>query len=270
MSKSKNPTKTTDRELGIQTMQCCFHMVMSLTILLGCPSSFLSDTIHSQFSSEARTELMPHVVYLMSAIYNTVLYFKDPLTNHPFLIHHIIYLMLSPILLVYNRIGYLLCFTFVIYFMDLTDSLWQYRYANQLDHRRILAGMIKVHHCVTLLLIGISWITNFIVVGICVMFIHDVTDVPMFVLRILRKSSTSMDLRMWFTALVVIVTWIYFRVYLLLTIILEGTPMATHDNARMCLIGLMLLWTMNLYWTSLVVYKSIKEFVGIKTTNEDE
>ena len=52
--------------------------------------------------------------------------------------------------------------------------------------------LMTIHHAVTLALIAASWYYNYESYGAVIMFINDITDVPMFALRIARKEGRSL------------------------------------------------------------------------------
>jgi hypothetical protein len=73
--------------------------------------------------------------------------------------------------------------------------------------------MMKVHHMATILLLAVSWSHNFHFYGCFVLFIHDVSDVPMFAVRLLRDSAAPhAKAKQLFVVPVLLFTWIYYRV----------------------------------------------------------
>ena len=278
----------TKREVRVQTTQACFHFLMVVMMYVGCPLTYITSptlAVEEQHITRSGEPFGVKLVYLLAASYNTVLYFWDPLSSSKIRHYHILAVFISPILLIYNEIGILLCVTVAVYCIDLSDTLVKYRYADQLDKRRVLLGMIKIHHMVTLMLIGLSWIYDYAPYGIFIMFIHDLTDVSMFVVRILRKTtvsrvledSTTLDSKIVFAGIVVMLTWFYYRVvvmaimvYEIYVHVMERELSERYYSGMTCVVCLGVLWLLNVYWTTLVIVKAVREIRGIKTETDDE
>jgi hypothetical protein len=141
----------------------------------------------------------------------------------------------------------------------------------------LVKSMIKIHHMVTLLLLALSWTQNLRVIGIFILFIHDLTDVPMFILRILRRKNAQFYKQV-FSAIMVLWMWSYYRVWKM-SQFTWGVIVYTIENPiiskqypfyKSCIIGLIILSVFNIYWTGLVYKKFTFEIVGVKTDQEDE
>ena len=187
-------------------------------------------------------------------------------------------LFIGPLLLVFDHLSYLSFMMITIYIVDLTETVLQYKYASQFDKRLILLCLIKFHHMITLMLIGFSWVYNYAILGIFILFIHDVTDVPMFVIRILRKKNAP-EFKQYLVAGIVIALWSYYRVVYLLHVIInirhslfvEHVDIVPNPlSGYVCFYGLCALWSLNVYWTALVVAKAIKVVMGYHTEKDDE
>lgn len=275
------------KEILVQTAQALFHFVMSAVIMFGTPTEYLQDpmaqTVDHLYNIHIKGENSSNLfgvnlVYLIVSVYNTLLYFWDPLSNRPIRLYHMMALLIGPLLLVYDHLSYLSCMMLAIYLMDLTETLLQYKYAAQFDKRRMLLGLIKFHHMVTLMLIGFSWVYGYVPIGIFILFIHDVTDVPMFVVRILRKKNAP-ESKQFLVAGIVIALWVYYRVISMLDILISvynivfvQTLHVIPDqiSAYACFYGLCALWSLNVYWTSLVIVKAGKVLMGHETEKDDE
>jgi len=270
------------KEILVQTSQALFHFVMSAVIMFGAPTEYLQDPIGQtvdRLQKGQMTNLFTvNVIYLIVSVYNTVLYFWDPLSNRPIRLYHMMALLIGPLLLVYDHLTYLSFMMLAIYLMDLTETLLQYKYAAHFDKRRMLLGLIKFHHMITLMLIGFSWVYNYVTIGIFILFIHDVTDVPMFVIRILRKKNAP-ESKQFLVAGFVIVLWSYYRVISMLYILIDIYNVAfvkyvdiipDRVSAYCCFYGLVALWTLNVYWTSLVIVKAGKLLMGYQSEKDDE
>lgn len=281
MNKTKEVDFQNRREVLVQTAQATFHMVMSILILCASPTEYIQSPVFATKDllygvEKPLSSLGVNIIYGVAAAYNTVLYFWDPLSNRPIRFYHIIAVLVAPLLLVYDHLSQLSMFMLSIYFVDLTETLLQYKYApNHFDKRRLLLGLIKFHHMITLLLIGFSWVHNYTPLGIFILFIHDVTDVPMFVIRILRRKNASAAKNNG-VAVIVIGSWLYYRVFsmfwILSDIYIVGTTHIVPDvlSGCACFLGLCALWTLNVYWTGLVVFKAFQEVSGITTQKDDE
>lgn len=199
-------------------------------------------------------------VYTLNVLYHGVLYFWDPVSNTRIRPYHLATAMLCPIFLLYGALGWtltLVAFNFLadLYFF-LTQTFGE-------EHTLVVQTMTKFHHVITLLLLGLSYTYHVWTWGLIVMYFHDVTDVSMFAIRLLRKSrhySRPRELVVFFN---VVVWWSYYRVYwfgwhVWRTLFDERTYVGPFIW-KMCILGMTVLWTFNMYWTSLVIYKGIRE-----------
>jgi len=271
------------REVAVQISQASFHFLMSVLVFMTCPPEYIQNPfgiLYQRFNSDTfRNYPEPSsvvLVYIFSTVYNTVLYFWDPLSNRKIQFYHIISVLIIPMSLFYEKFYFAVITMLLTYFIDITDTLMEYRYAPQFDKRRVLLAMIKIHHIVTLLLIGLSWVMGFMSIGIYILFIHDVTDVSMFVLRILRKQNADI-IRIALVDVVVISTWLYYRVFNFGTVLFDISCALLQEKETLdqpllvCVAGLGLLWLMNVYWTGLLIVKSIRTLcLGENTDKDDE
>ena len=125
------------------------------------------------------------------------------------------------------------------------------------DTKRKDFWQMFVHHIVTILLIVLSWACNFHRIGVVVMAIHDVSDVPMEGAKLAKycKKQRLADLLFAIFTL----TWIYTRCYLLPSRVIYYTsykalsiipffPAYYIFNGLLCVLQLL-----NLVWTVLII-----------------
>lgn len=268
----------TKRELGIQSLQTIFHCFMAVLVAYSMPVEYLTNTSEVVMDSFLHPHPEPwgvRLAYLLSTTYHGVLYFWDPMSTTTLKARHVATIMLGTSLLFYEQLGWGLLIMLTNYFFDSIDFV-EHRLKKVHKNRLVIASMTKVHHMVTIMLLGVSWIFGFAAFGMVVLFIHDVTDVPMFVIRIVRRRNapTSVQTPL---AVSVIFTWVYYRVWCLLQVILQAIlildkrwkEVNQHGLtlcAYSCIGGLSILWMFNSYWTYLVISKSIRELIFGKKT----
>ena len=263
------------RELQIQLVQMSFHFSMTMIILIACPSQYILEPTKVMLTQiQSGSFQQPRGVmftYFVAFVYNTFLYFWDPVVNTPIRMYHIIFGLCIPFLFLIDEMETMLTLMVASFLIDVFHI--RYTDFSSSGHSHVLTGMLKLHHVVTLLLLGVSWVFKYMPLGISILFIHDLTDVPMFWVRILRKQKAA-EIYTILSALTVIVSWFYFRVYFLLTIILECLDGMKYSqdslSAITCISGLTVLWVFNVYWTLLVSIKSFRVLLGLSTETNDE
>lgn len=267
-------------ELTVQICQSMFHTLMAVIIAYGIPQFYLDqpvDSVWMKYTQSAVPEPWGvRIPYFLSATYHGVLYFWDPLSTTTMKAHHIATILLGTVLMVYGELGWGLAVMMLNYLFDSADFV-QHRLKNLHPNRIVIASMIKIHHMVTILLLAVSWIYNFTSFGMIILFIHDVTDVPMFVIRILRRQGvSSSSIRQILVGVGVATSWIYFRVYWLGFYIVHAYTFSIqhYDDVKkfkltnafwMSIGGMSVLWCFNVYWTFLVIYKFVREILLGKT-----
>jgi len=187
-----------------------------------------------------------NVLYGMSTVYYVFLYFTDPYHSVVFQWYHAVVLLLvvpAP--------------TWMLFSLLLIVAV--------IDHRpdaKLLNSMIKIHHLITIFLIASSYVFGFTSYGTRVMFIHDITDVFMFALRIRRKQVSIVDKEVVCLAACTAVSWVYFRVWGLSSLVLLAVQQYQHSDIGIpglgCILALIILLGMNTYWTGLLLYKFYK------------
>jgi len=268
------------RELTVQICQAFLHAIMAMVTAYGMPQSYLDDPVHSICVKDHHS-IQPEpwgvrVAYFLSATYHGVLYFWDPMSTTTLRAHHIATVMLGTVLMVYGELGWVMLVMMANYLFDSVEFV-QHRLKELHPNRVVIASMIKIHHMVTIMLLGVSWIYSFTAFGMIILFIHDVTDVPMFVVRILRRPGVALSTRVSLLAVAVVMTWMYFRVYWMGFYIVDGytrrhqCPLNLVTPVWTALGGMVVLWCFNVYWTALVVYKVVREgLMGDKSSLHHE
>ena len=147
----------------------------------------------------------------------------------------------------YFDMYYLISVAFVI-----TDLIWLlFVYETQSDYPLML-----LHHSVTISLILFSYLTNLSQIGVIVLFLHDATDILVYVVRIVINTDCIFFVKVTLCS-VFLLSYIYLRLYVLgKLIIVVGLYM---DNTR---IHQNILWyfkivliIMHLYWVSQITSK---------------
>ncbi len=72
--------------------------------------------------------------------------------------------------------------------------------------------IMNIHHILTIVLILGSWSYHLTTVGSLIMFVNDVTDVPMFLVRKVRANEKSESIKQIVLAIIVFVLWFIYRV----------------------------------------------------------
>ena len=70
-----------------------------------------------------------------------------------------------------------------------------------------------LHHIVTLMLILFSYSVNFLPIGAVIMLIHDFTEIPLGIFRIVVETSSGFNYKMILSYLLCVGSWIYYRIY---------------------------------------------------------
>lgn len=106
-----------------------------------------------------------------------------------------------------------------------------------------------VHHAATLSLVFYSMIYNRTNVGILIMFLHDVSDIPVYICK--TFSDTNFTKTTIASFLLLVSGWIYFRIYALGIIIYEllSNSEGFHFNMTCVLI---ILYALHYYWLILM------------------
>lgn len=278
------------KEILFQYFQAFYHFVISCTIAHGIPYEYLHNYTDQLFIQRVAEETLPWGVilpYTMSTAYHCILYFYDPLSDQKVQTHHVVTVLFGTALFMYGYLGYGFLVLFINYVIDMSSFI-RHRLKNVDESRVVVMMMTKIHHMVTLSLLGLSYIYNFTAIGMIVMYIHDVADVPMFVLRVIRKKQSKQSVAMVLVGAGVIFIWMYYRVYCFGKILYDTAdelnlawsfPSRHADlfvQSRLvpvacCVFGMTILWLFNVYWTSLVIFKAIREKIcGYKMENKNE
>lgn len=264
-----------NREYNVKVLQMMFHFSMACVMFAGIDPLFtpINATEHQ---NTLKTNTIA-TVYLVASTYNTILYFWDPVESTRLQLHHLLSIFLGTVFAIANYTDALIAVLFSTYIWD--SFLFVSSFERSQRSSACLRSMIKAHHMVTILLLAISWSYNVHFYGIFVMFIHDLTDVPMFVVRLLRlKNPPDLNMKQMFVVPVILFTWLYYRVFLFGQLILDVvTSNVSHlqnpDNVTAkwcCILGMSVLWCFNVYWTALVAKKTVQTIVSQDGTKKDD
>lgn len=138
-------------------------------------------------------------------------------------------------------------------------------------------GIMALHHVVTCVLIVLSWWYNYVPLGCLMMLIHDITDLPLYVVRACRvhqghsdPHSTALhrplrgmkwllrELLLWSAVTATVVSWLLLRVWLLPHVIHQIWEHHTTGSQLICMGCLCALWVMHVYWYGLLWFKIVQ------------
>jgi hypothetical protein len=140
----------------------------------------------------------------------------------------------------------------------------------------IKLDIMNIHHILTIALILGSWSYHLTTIGSLIMFINDVTDVPMFLVRKLRTTEmtrgSSVSWKQIVLAIIVFLMWVIYRVIFMLIIFVrmcvyyysniynEELNMSLYMNISCVglLISMFVLITFNGFWVYLLSCKLLK------------
>ena len=244
-------------EIDFQIKQTIVHFTLAFLASFAIPSEYFEKFYLLDYIIKPVQPTGIQLLYTTSTLYHSLMYFYDPFCGvssepqHFFGITFSLFLYLmnyhnNP---VYNTLSILMIA--FLFFLDLQN-----------DRKHLLT---KIHHIVTILLLMISWIFHHATIGSIIIFINDLTDVPMFILRILHKKHKPLWIFDYFFAAFTVLFWIVYRIYYLTYIIIQcyvTYSVVYHDKhnyvADCSLAFLSILLCMNVYWTFLVIFKAIK------------
>ncbi len=249
--------RATQAELKVQAFQALYHLATAFLIV----GTTDPDVLQSPLAYVGQMKEGVHPAYLVGMAYHGTLYFRDPVTATPVRWYHMLATLVAPALLAYGQLAWLVGTLVVCWLLDVASLCWRGK-----RDRMVVAAMTKVHHLVTVLILSVSWLCDFTSIGLFVMFIHDVSDVPMFMVRMVRKMGAG-KVRQAFAAAVTVALWAYYRVYLFgLLVVAIGMQVAGNElpagvgwQYGFCGAGLLVLFSFNVYWTALVVFKCVRE-----------
>jgi len=289
----RSPNKHETALYRAKIYQMIFHWVMATLALGLSPHETLLDPIQAtedayQHVGRIRENMVPPksvaLLYLINTTYNCILYFWDPVESTQLRLHHILSIFLGTLFAAIQNtylFGLVLVTTYVI------DSfIFVSKFRQSQRSSACLRSMIKVHHMATLMLMALSWIYNAHFYGCFVMFLHDVTDVSMFVIRLLRQHHDAhLMAKQMLVVPILLLTWTYYRVYLFGSLIAnclhqltwpaEATAQHLVDYRAdtlvwSCVAGMFILWTFNVYWTFLVAKKAWLTLVNRPGSEHDD
>lgn len=274
---SSASSKTAAALYQAKVYQMLFHWTMATLSLVLIPTQTLMQPIlATEDAYLAAGRVMDDLpksraiagLYLISSAYNCILYFWDPVESTPLRLHHLLSIFLGTLFAAMRQTELLLTVLALTYVVDSCLFVSRFQRRDRPHTALCLRSMIKIHHMATILLLAVSWMYNAHYYGCYVMFLHDITDVSMFAVRLLRQGHTPhLYWKQLFVVPVILATWIYYRVFLfgsligqLLYAVATHEPTATHVMPSWymaaCVVSMGVLWIFNVYWTSLVVRKA--------------
>jgi hypothetical protein len=243
-----------------QTTQAFIHLILAFTAAFGIPDDYWWGFSKS---FNVAQPIGIQILYLASFSYHLLMYFRDPSSGTVLRSRHLLVVSSVTILFIYKFTTTGIMIIFLNYILDLWDFVF-YKLRGVDKSQIISVSIIKVHHILTVLLISLSWVYGLSSVGSTVMFINDVTDVPMFILRIIRRRKFSI-LSQFPLVCIIITTWLYYRVFYMGHVVYElysnfllNNPLTYQIPPITCAIFLNILLIFNTYWTYLVISKTIK------------
>jgi len=194
------------------------------------------------------------IAYGMSYVYHTYLYFYDSNANAkgPTFRHLAISAVGVYLLATCSSQPYMgLLVLSINYVLDL--------FAVSQDK---LSSLLKVHHIATLTLLSWSYMYDFRNFGLIVLLAHDISDVPMFVIRLVRRYGASdyIQIPIWF---IVVVTWFVYRIKWFGIVVVNAwtiRDVAGHSGT-VCIVGMAVIWFLDLYWWLLTCNKGVQQFL---------
>ena len=154
-----------------------------------------------------------------------------------------------------------------------------------LDHRNRDYYVMLTHHCVTLGLIILSRQIGMTSIGLYIMFIHDVVDIFIGMLKISSEITDNIIINV-FTYVITLVSWMYFRIFVLGVIIYQDLAetflhkcllMSQQESSdklwssSVVIFGsLILLHLMRIYWLYILIHVGLKLILSNGNVNESK
>ncbi|CAD5233366.1 unnamed protein product [Bursaphelenchus xylophilus] len=155
-----------------------------------------------------------------------------------------------------------------------------------IDVKRSDFWEMVIHHVATILLLSLSWTTNFVRVGTLVLICHDTADILLDLGKLFRYAKWERALTVTFLAL--LVTWILTRILLFPLIIIRSIVVSAPKSIqadyewlnllqrpivpRIFTSLLLILLILHFFWTFLmlkIAYKSTQKGGGVDDIRED-
>jgi hypothetical protein len=117
--------------------------------------------------------------------------------------------------------------------------------------------MMLLHHMCTISLITFSYLSNYSNVGSIVLFLHDLGDIFVYIVRIFLNTRAPEILKI-SSGILLLVIYVYTRIYVFMDLLIEVFKgISTHFNwVNKCLWGfLVFLYILHLYWVFLILKK---------------
>lgn len=268
------------KDVCFQKSQAVFHAVMAVVLASTVSFKTLEDPLETFKSTMLTGEKKSDdwgvsLCYTMAMTYNVVLYFQDPLSRTKLKARHLASTLMGTVFFLNQELFWCVLVVLGCVMWDGWDFYWDHM-PNLKPEDVVISVMIMVHHSVTVSLLALSWLHHQ-AFGVSVLFIHDLTDVSMFVVRIVRKLNYRMAVQA-FPAVVTMVMWLYYRVFYFGLIIwnvgnaIVNDPetielvelvknLGLYEGTLVSVLGMVILWIFNAYWTGLLFSKVVKELV---------
>lgn len=136
----------------------------------------------------------------------------------------------------------------------LTDLIWLLLvYECQSDFYIML-----LHHSITISLVAFSYLTNYSQIGVIVFYLHDVTDIFVYITRIIINTDYRDAIKVP-VCTVLLISYLFFRIYLFAKLILTVYWYMNHWNLFSNTLWLFkcILLTMHVYWVSQIIKRFI-------------
>lgn len=144
--------------------------------------------------------------------------------------------------------------------------------------RRKNDGRLKImlHHVLTLQLLTFSWVCNFTRVGMLVLLIHSVADIPLLIAKLCKYAGREAASNMFFACF--LLSWLATRCYLypfwvMRSVFFEATTYMFMPSAYVFMGLLTALLALNLSWTFLILRMVFRTFITntpIRDLHEEE
>jgi len=119
--------------------------------------------------------------------------------------------------------------------------------------RNDLSQTLWVHHILTIILLTSSWWSGYHHIGGFIMYIHDISDIPVHLVRLVRYChfhGSQADVLQMLIMPVLLIAWFYYRIFVF------GDFIYSISDQIWFFLPLTGLWSLHVYWFGLMVQKS--------------
>ena len=163
----------------------------------------------------------------------------------------------------------------LIYIINLSYHTHSLIYLFLIGLKRNDRNEMLIHHLVTIFIILLSWYAKFIYIGIVVMFLHNISDISTYAIKVLIDTDCNNLTIILFIA--VLLTWGWTRLYVLPNIIrqiyINVPSLIGRSNTNIFIVLLGTLFCLHIYWYGLVLnmgYVKLKKNIIEDTYQRDE